>query len=261
MSESHLVVAPLDKLNSITKYPSIPTYHVLDGKGRLTEGLTVPAHEWGDDFVVTEKVDGTNVRVVVAPDGTVLIGSRNEFLWYSGDRLFNPSQGIVETLHSLFWEERRHPFAPLPSGLRVYFGELYGGNIQKAAREYTETKARYGFRLFDIMELEEQELTEILAKDLDAISAWREAGGQSFVEEAWFPRMAKAIGVPIVPRLTAAAPPDTLQDTLAWLEASLPSTLVGWKTAPGRAEGAVIRTADRKRIAKARFEDYRRTLR
>ena len=60
-------------LNSLTKYPSIPTYHTLDPRDG---GLTDPATVFSGDVIATEKVDGTNSRLVLLPDGSYLIGSR-----------------------------------------------------------------------------------------------------------------------------------------------------------------------------------------
>ncbi|MCU1617221.1 MAG: hypothetical protein JWO98_4761, partial [Frankiales bacterium] len=64
---SHLdSLRPVDlaALNSATKYPSIPTYHELDPKnGGLLE---IPTAFEGD-VVLTEKVDGTNGRIVLLP--------------------------------------------------------------------------------------------------------------------------------------------------------------------------------------------------
>ena len=57
-------------LNSMTKYPSIPTYHTLDPKnGALSE----PASAFEGDVIGTEKVDGTNSRIILTPDGRYLI--------------------------------------------------------------------------------------------------------------------------------------------------------------------------------------------
>lgn len=86
----------LAKLNSLTKYPSIPTYHALGDKGRLTEQTNV---QFGADeaISVAEKIDGTNARVIILEDGYI-IGSREELLYSSTDLLHNPSQQIVETV-------------------------------------------------------------------------------------------------------------------------------------------------------------------
>ena len=57
-----LTEANLRALNSATKYPSIPTYHVLGERGRLTEALNVV---FGSDELVyiTEKVDRKSTRL------------------------------------------------------------------------------------------------------------------------------------------------------------------------------------------------------
>lgn len=76
--------AELDVVNTATKYPSIPTYHQLDPRnGRLNEHPLVFAP--GGAVQVTEKVDGTNGRIVVFPCGGYVIGSREELLWARGD--------------------------------------------------------------------------------------------------------------------------------------------------------------------------------
>jgi hypothetical protein len=55
--------------------------------------------------------------------------------------------------------------------------------------------------------------------------------------------------------------PTDLEKTSAWLAERLPRTLVPLDAdAPGGAEGIVLRSADRGVIAKARFQDYARTL-
>jgi hypothetical protein len=53
--------ADLTALNSLTKYPSIPTYHTLDsGNGGLLDE-TVP---FSGEVIGSEKVDGTNSRII-----------------------------------------------------------------------------------------------------------------------------------------------------------------------------------------------------
>lgn len=87
----------LSKLNSMTKYPSIPTYHTLGEKGALLEE-TVP---FEGEIVLTEKVDGTNSRIILLPDGTFILGSREELLFAKGDLIGNPALGIVEALKAV----------------------------------------------------------------------------------------------------------------------------------------------------------------
>jgi hypothetical protein len=63
------------KLNSLTKYPSIPTFHDLGPRQRLLEThLALP----DQTLLFTEKVDGANARMVFV-DGTYFIGMRKEF--------------------------------------------------------------------------------------------------------------------------------------------------------------------------------------
>jgi hypothetical protein len=75
----------LRRLNSATKYPSIPTYHRLGEKGRLQEDVLTPFPlDPSTEYEITEKIDGTNTRIVLAPSSEeYLIGSREEWLTYS----------------------------------------------------------------------------------------------------------------------------------------------------------------------------------
>ncbi|HEY7427666.1 MAG TPA: hypothetical protein VH682_25770 [Gemmataceae bacterium] len=92
----------LGKLNSMTKYPSILTYHALGHKGVLQETVQVP---FEGRIIGTEKVDGTNTRLIFCPDQSVLVGSREDLLWERRDLIGNPAMGIVEavkeTVHRL----------------------------------------------------------------------------------------------------------------------------------------------------------------
>ena len=67
----------LGKLNSLTKYPSILTYHALGDKGALRDAVQVP---FAGRVLGDEKVDGTNTRLVFCPDGGVVVGSREDLL-------------------------------------------------------------------------------------------------------------------------------------------------------------------------------------
>ena len=55
----------LGRLNSITKYPSIPTYHPMGDRGELRDG-PLP---FRGTVIATEKVDGTNSRVILLTSG------------------------------------------------------------------------------------------------------------------------------------------------------------------------------------------------
>ncbi|GAA2605574.1 hypothetical protein GCM10010399_40740 [Dactylosporangium fulvum] len=247
--------ADLRVLNSLTKYPSIPTYHELDPRNG---GLLPAATSFPDEAIATEKVDGTNSRLIMLPDGTYLIGSREELLYAQGDLIGNPALGIVEQLKPV--AER---LADAHDGvLRVFFLELYGGKVGGAARQYTKDPARFGWGLFDVLELAAWEAP--LAWPAERIPAWRESGGQPFAGEEELAALASKADLALTPRLfrvPGAELPAAIEDMLALLRSSLPATRVALDgDLEGRPEGIVFRSATRTVIAKARFQDYERTL-
>ena len=245
----------LRKLNSATKYPSIPTFHVLGDRGRLREEVQV---SFGDaDVVVTEKLDGTNARIIVLEDRSYLIGSREELLHARGDIVFNPAQGIVAAVRTI---ADRVADALAGSGhIVTFYGEVYGGKTSGSKAYGTSV----GFRLFDVVRATTRELDERLELSAEDIAHWRDSDGQRFLDEGDIAKHATLAGVDVTPRLEAKSPPTGLRETHAWLKAALP----GETLAPldgdrkGRPEGVVVRTRDRRLIAKLRFEDYERTLR
>lgn len=241
----------LAALNSATKYPSIPTYHALGERGSLTEEVT----QFEGDVILTEKIDGTNSRIIITPDADWFIGSREELLTAKGDRVPNPALGIVEALHGL---------APRLTGdadesILVVFLETYGAKIGGQAKQYS-TRA-VGWRMFDLAFVP----YGVLGWDRERIAAWRDGGGQKFAHEETLQEMAGRWGIELTPRLDVVPGeklPASIEDTHAWLTDELPGTMAPLdETAGGRAEGIVLRTAGRSVIAKARFEDYQRTLR
>ena len=75
--------------NSLTKYPSIQTFHKME-KGILKDELTFPANE-SLEVYMTEKIDGSNIRFIIY-NGDYLIGSRKEWIYAKGDRLISNEQ-------------------------------------------------------------------------------------------------------------------------------------------------------------------------
>jgi hypothetical protein len=76
--------------------------------------------------------------------------------------------------------------------------------------------------------------------------------------------MAASAGLSLTPRLWqrhGADLPTDIGAMAALLTDTLPGTRVGLDGTAGRAEGIVLRAPDRSVIAKARFQDYERTLR
>jgi hypothetical protein len=244
----------LRRLNSLTKYPSIPTYHVLDHKGKLHEELIV-SFKHAKIVEVTEKVDGANGRVIVLPSGDWVIGSREDLLTARGDRVINDAHRIVSTLEVI---APKLPIGDSDTALSYYL-EVYGGNVGSNARNYTTSRDLTGYRLFDVGVT--RDLSHKLTWDAEYVAGWRDRGEQTFAESGLLDVVQHI--VPRVPTTTIRGEdlPTTLEDTDMWLRAQAPRSLVTLdETGRGRAEGVVVRTPDRNRIAKLRFTNYHRTL-
>jgi hypothetical protein len=249
----------LDRLNSITKYPSIPTYHELDPKnGRLLDSAVL----FEGEVIATEKIDGTNARAILCPNGDYILGSREQLLYAKGDLIGDPSQGIVDALWE--WAEGLDFLHLLTSPLVIYL-EVFGGNIGKSAKNYSSYRAT-DFRIFDIAEFPADQLYEMMEWPPAKISGWRESNHQNWdTEDQLVGRVAGGkLGAlaPRILRLDGNEIPRTIEDMGLWLAMQLPVTNVAMDDKAALvAEGIVLRSVDRKTIAKARFEDYRRTLR
>ncbi|WP_197363849.1 RNA ligase family protein, partial [Streptomyces clavuligerus] len=178
----------LTALNSATKYPSIPTYHELDPRnGGLLDTVT----PFTGDVLLTEKIDGTNARIITFAGGDYVIGSREELLHARGDLIHNPALGIVETLRPL-----ADRITPPQNGIRVHYVEVYGGKVGSASRQYTGDQ-RLGHRLFDVATIP----LDILEHPLTAISTWRDNGGQHYHTEDELTLLAQTDTIATVPRL------------------------------------------------------------
>jgi hypothetical protein len=123
------------KLNSMTKYPEIKTYHKMGEKGRLQPELSI---ELDRDklYHVSEKVDGTNTRMIfIVEEDTIdyFIGSREELLTAKDDRIYNPTLEVVANLSepasiisdNLFYRNN------VREGVYTLYSELYGGNYRQ----------------------------------------------------------------------------------------------------------------------------------
>jgi hypothetical protein len=246
----------LTRLNTLTKYPSISTYHPLDPQtgAVLDEARRPPPGE----VVATEKVDGTNSRIVLLPDGSYLLGSREEFLYAQGDLISNPAQGIVAAVRPV-----ADGLPPADGGaIVVVYGEVYGGKVTAASIQYT-SKREVGYRVFDVARIENH--AELLALPIEELSAWREAGGQTFLPEDDLQAFADRTGLKLTPRVARFPGRDlpTKPDVvLTFLEELIPTSRCRLDAgAEGEPEGLVVRTADRGWVIKLRFEDYRKAKR
>ncbi|ANY65110.1 hypothetical protein BBD42_00415 [Paenibacillus sp. BIHB 4019] len=251
------------KLNSLTKYPSILTYHQLGERGRLNDTLTEgEAFDLDKPVYVYEKVDGENARMILLHNeaGTdYVIGSREELLYAKGDRIGNP-YGNMAALLTPIAERMQASLADGKLGLTVIYQESYGGKT-KAAKNYTSSGSQ-GYRVFDLFSLTHEELKHLLELPIDQIAKWRDHGGQPFykeAEKAAFIERWSLDAAPLLAELGGAAFPVGLEETSRFLS-DFAVTRVGMDAA-GKSEGIIARTADRKMIRKIRFEDYERTFR
>lgn len=235
----------LDRLNSMTKYPSILVYHARGEKGKLLEEIQV---EFDGPAIVTEKIDGTNGRIILFPDGFYLIGSREELLYAKGDLIGDQQLGIVAELKPVAEK------LSLPDILTVYYFEVYGEGIGKNAMQYTGQQ-KTGHLLFDVAEIP---CDELVGRTIEEIASWRDNGGQLF----WAEEQLLQCGLPLTPRITIDKLPITILDTHRWLHSILTSTKAALD-AGGRGcpEGVVVRMPDRLRITKMKFKDYDRAAR
>jgi len=245
--------ANLRAINSLTKYPSIPTYHALDPKtGNLLDDVV----EFSGPVYLTEKVDGTNGRIVSLPDGSYLIGSREHLLYAKGDLIGDPALGIADALKPI---AERLP-GPIGDRIVVRFFEVYGGKVTAASKHYTHAKTVHA-RLFDIAVI--AEYAPMLGWPSERIASWRDNGGQRYLSEYDLIAVAAQYGLDTVPRLDkveGGGLPMSIVDTRNFLADYLPRTMVALDGEPGHAEGIVLRDDQRRVIAKARFQDYDRTL-
>jgi hypothetical protein len=259
------------KLNSATKYPSIPTYHTINAKGSKLGMLSEPVVDFGDQMVqISEKIDGTNARVIVLPargdwGPYWVIGSRENLLSCSEDWFKNPELGIVAELARA--ADDLQQFSKPGDPIRAYFFEVHGGSIGANAKQYTTDKKIFGHRLFDVIEFTDTQFESVMGMEREDVSSWRDRGGQPFVGWDDFLKISQdtnLLRAPIVDRRWEAENlPTSLQDALDWMKELLPggSEAKLDPGAPGRAEGVVLKSHDRKITAKLRFQDYEGTLR
>lgn len=252
----------IQKLNSLTKYPEIKTYHVMGGKGCLTKEMNFDFSS-EDEVVLTEKIDGTNGRIVFLPNGEWLIGSREEFLTASGDVIYNTGLGIVDALRPVAEQLKSQLNSMGRETVTTFYFEVFGGGIGQYAKNYTTSKTTFGVRLFDIVDTYDV-MRKILTMDRKQISSWRAHGGQSFLTEHKISAITSLLGLTRVPVLYTTPGdklPTTVEGMSRFLSYTLESTLVPLdETARMKPEGLVLRTMSRSKIAKARFQDYARTL-
>ncbi|ADO55623.1 RNA ligase family protein [Paenibacillus polymyxa] len=255
----------IQKINSITKYPSILTYHEIGERGRLKGTLTQAKSFPSDEILYCyEKVDGENSRMIFINDGEeadYFIGSREELLTSKGDRIANPYGNIAEFLKPLAEKLKGSIFKNRNDlALTVIYQESYGGKTPKS-KNYTQNKTQ-GYQVFDVFSLTWEQFNGLMNRDVSAIASWRDNGGQPFYNETEKRRLVdgfKLDASPIVDHLSSDLFPESIDDVYTYLK-RYGFTKVGIDVI-GKSEGIIVRTENRSMIRKVRFEDYERTLR
>ncbi len=244
-----------EKINTLTKYPSILTLHRIGDKGKLTDELTTDIQ--GETMYATEKIDGTNVRIVCL-GSEYLIGSRENIIHHCDDLYYGTDLGIVDSMRSLNLLTNKLPYS---NYLTVIYGEFYGGKTSSNSKWYGQDKV--GFRVFDVAQYND---LSILERPLKDISYWREhetdSGliyGQNFMLrnliQILYPQFE------LVPNVFFDLGDMSHSQILENLIKYIPSTNVALSdSATKKTEGLVLRNYDRSHIVKIRFEDYERTL-
>lgn len=133
-----------DETTFLEPYPKINGLYKRDEKGRfLFDQFARPEFDWlyGADWIWTEKVDGTNIRLGYSPDGAF---RGNEVAYIAGrtDNAQIPPlllQALVDLQRTLPWEQ--HFEGPV-----TLYGEGYGPKIQNGGKYGDEPR----FVLFDV---------------------------------------------------------------------------------------------------------------
>jgi len=122
------------------KYPKIETLFNRDEKFKVTNEIRLPEFNNIKRWYVTEKIDGTNIRIIYTPEEKLIFRGRT-------DNASIPTF-LLEELQSIFTVEKIKAILnnPVEQGLCLY-GEGYGAKIQKGGGNYNQYNS---FRLFDV---------------------------------------------------------------------------------------------------------------
>lgn len=133
----------MDTLTAAPEYPKIDTLYDRDEKTHkvIVGTLRRPEFALVDSWDVYEKIDGTNIRVIVGADGTVRFGGRT-------DNAQMPPR-LLAALQEMFPADRLREVFNDPDKAVVdvvLYGEGYGAGIQNGGCY----RGNPSFRLFDV---------------------------------------------------------------------------------------------------------------
>ena len=129
------------------EYHKIETLFDRDEKfGVIVGKFRNPVYDSFKTWHITEKVDGTNVRIMLSEEGKVTIGGRTDAAQMSTDLVQYLQETFTEDkMIAAFWQSNESKES-IPTKA-VLYGEGYGAGIRKGG-SYRKDKS---FRLFDVL--------------------------------------------------------------------------------------------------------------
>jgi len=125
------------------KYPKIETLFKRDENFKITNEIRLPEFENIKRWLVTEKIDGTNIRIIYRP------GEPSELLFCGRTDNAQMPTYLLKVLQKIFTEDKFESVFPPERLLNCVclYGEGYGARIQKGGGNYNKGNS---FRLFDV---------------------------------------------------------------------------------------------------------------
>lgn len=262
----------IDKVNSLTEYPSILTYHKLGDKGGLLNELYEDNRFGKNELLeVTEKVDGTNMRLILTNED-YLVATRSNIVYAQDDRIIN-EKAVKPVLDECDYLIKTMQKDRMNDSVLVVFGEVYGNSICNGSKVYCseDIPSSRKFRVFDVREFPCIDFENILEKDLQDISRFKSNSNQYWYDYDMLDAFCYEYQLertPVLCRINEMILPTDIDETYKWMQEYKDSnSIIGVKQDGkvynqnfGKAEGVVIRNKDRSVISKLRFEDYERTF-
>lgn len=131
------------------KYPKIESLFKRDENFKVTNEIRLPEFENIKKWLITEKIDGTNIRIIFRPKEIISCLDEvnpSELLFRGRTDNAQMPTFLHETLSKMFKVEQFREIFPTAKEVCLY-GEGYGARIQKGGGNYNKGNS---FRLFDV---------------------------------------------------------------------------------------------------------------
>lgn len=195
------------------EYPKIET--IFDRRPDFTvdtDKLRLPEIDLIKSWVVTEKIDGTNIRVVIDEKGEVHFGGRTDAAQIPAFLVEHLIKTFTADKMKALWQPKKDG-SLVPYEIQL-FGEGYGEKIQKGGGNY---RPGVSFRLFDVL-----------------------VSGRWWLDLTGVSEIAERLGINIVPVIGVMTAPDVV----AMIRRGDMNSVVAEeeRKTVARAEGVVCRT-------------------